>query len=191
MNMYGAAPLPLKTREFFFSINIFLNGIYGMSETSAPMTATLETHKADYNLRACGMPLPGGEVVIENPDAEGNGEICFRARNNFMGYLKNEKATMETIDKKRYVHSGDLGRFDKPGNLLITGRLKEIIVTAGGENVAPILIEENIKLKLPFVSNAMVVGEGRKFLICLLTLKTLSMPNELPVYQLAPEVVDY
>lgn len=189
--MYGAAPLPLKTREFFFSINIFLNGIYGMSETSAPMTATLEKHKADYNLRACGMPLPGGEVIIENPDAEGNGEICFRARNNFMGYLKNEKATMETIDKKRYVHSGDLGRFDKPGNLLITGRLKEIIVTAGGENVAPILIEENIKRVLPFVSNAMVVGEGKKYLMCLLTLKTLSMPNELPVYQLAPEVIDY
>merc|ERR1712194_630689 len=145
MHMYGAAPLPQKSRDFFFSLGIFLNGIYGMSETSGPMTETHTMFLPDYSLKACGSVVIGGEIKLENPSKEGEGEVCFRARNCFMGYLKNDKATTDTIDSKRFVHSGDLGNFDKKGNLRITGRLKELIITAGGENVAPILIEENVK----------------------------------------------
>jgi long-chain-fatty-acid--CoA ligase ACSBG len=78
------------------------------------------------------------------------------------------------------VHSGDLGNFDKKNNLRITGRLKELIITAGGENVAPILIEENIKLAIPFVSNAMVIGEGRKYLLCILTIKNEGWASQPP-----------
>jgi long-subunit acyl-CoA synthetase (AMP-forming) len=82
------------------------------------------------------------------------------------------------------VHSGDLGNFDKKNNLRITGRLKELIITAGGENVAPILIEENIKLAIPFVSNAMVIGEGRKYLLCILTIKNEGLASQPPCYEL-------
>ena len=93
MHMYGAAPLPQKSRDFFFSLGIFLNGVYGMSETAGPMTATQGLYQKDYNLKSCGSVVIGGEIKIDQPDQEGNGEICFRARNCFMGYLKNEKST--------------------------------------------------------------------------------------------------
>lgn len=69
----------------------------------------------------------------------------IKKKNRFMGYYKNEKSTKETIDENGYLHSGDLGRIDKNGNLYITGRSKELLITAGGENVAPVLIEEQIK----------------------------------------------
>lgn len=88
-----------------------------------------------------------------------------------MGYYKNEKATRETIDELGYLHSGDLGKLEENGNLSITGRLKELIITAGGENVAPVLIENEIKEELKFIANAVVVGDQRKFLAVLLTLK--------------------
>jgi long-chain-fatty-acid--CoA ligase ACSBG len=93
MTMYGAAPLPQKSRDFFFSLGIFLNGIYGMSETSGPMTLTHTMFLSDYSSKACGSVVLGGEIKLENPNQEGEGEVCFRARNCFMGYLKNEKAT--------------------------------------------------------------------------------------------------
>lgn len=88
-----------------------------------------------------------------------------------MGYFKNEQSTRESIDGDSYLHSGDLGRLDAKGNLQITGRLKELIVTAGGENVAPVIIENEVLKALPIVSNCMVVGDYRKFLACILTLK--------------------
>lgn len=88
-----------------------------------------------------------------------------------MGYLKNEKATIEVIDKDGYFHSGDIGNVDSNGYVSITGRLKELIITAGGENIAPVLIEENFKKMCPPVSNIMVVGDYRKFLAALITFK--------------------
>ena len=89
-----------------------------------------------------------------------------------MGYLKNEKATKEAIDKHGWLHSGDLGRVDKAGFVYITGRIKELIITAGGENVAPILIEDTFKLYCPIASNIMVVGENQRFMAAIITLKT-------------------
>lgn len=77
---------------------------------------------------------------------------------------------MKTIDKDGYLHSGDLGYLDSNGVLFITGRLKELIITAGGENIAPLIIEESIQKKLPWIGNAIVVGEGRHFLTCLICL---------------------
>ena len=76
------------------------------------------------------------------------------------GYLKNEAATKEVIDSQGYFHSGDLGKVDENGFLFITGRIKELIITAGGENVAPVIIEDNFKAVCPPVSNIMVVGEN-------------------------------
>jgi len=88
-----------------------------------------------------------------------------------MGYYKNEEATRKTIDELGYLHSGDIGKLDKYGNLSITGRLKELIITAGGENVAPVLLENEIKEELKFISNAVVIGDDKKYLSVLLTFK--------------------
>jgi long-chain-fatty-acid--CoA ligase ACSBG len=88
-----------------------------------------------------------------------------------MGYFKDDAATKSTIDEEGFLHSGDLGRLDKKGNLIITGRLKELIITAGGENIAPVLIENDIKRNMKFISNCMVIGDKRKYLTVLLTLK--------------------
>lgn len=110
-------------------------------------------------------------MKIDNPDKDGEGEICMRGRNTMMGYLKNEKATMETIDSLGFVRSGDKGRIEKDGHLKITGRIKELIITAGGENVAPVPIEDNFKQLFPPCSNIMVVGEAQRFLACLITFK--------------------
>ncbi len=76
-----------------------------------------------------------------------------------MGYLKNEAATKETIDNQGYLHSGDLGKFDDKGFLYITGRIKELIITAGGENIAPVIIEDHFKDTCPPCSNIMIIGE--------------------------------
>lgn len=88
-----------------------------------------------------------------------------------MGYFKDDAATKSTIDEEGFLHSGDLGRLDKKGNLIITGRLKELIITAGGENIAPVLIENDLKRNMKFISNCMVIGDKRKYLTVLLTLK--------------------
>ena len=99
-------------------------------------------------------------MKIDNPDEKFNGEIIFRGRNIMMGYLKNEQATRETIDSQGYLHSGDLGKMDKEGFIFITGRIKELIITAGGENIAPLIIEDNFKEFCPPCSNIMAIGEN-------------------------------
>lgn len=109
--------------------------------------------------------------MIDNPDQDGNGEICYRGRHIFMGYYKDPESTRKTLDSNRYLHSGDVGRLDSRGNLQITGRIKELLITAGGENVAPVLIEDEIKKAIKIISNAMVVGDARKYLAVIITLK--------------------
>ena len=89
-----------------------------------------------------------------------------------MGYLNKEKETLEAIDSEGFLHSGDVGFLDEHNNLSITGRKKEILKTAGGENIAPAPIEALLKTQIPILSNAVVVGDKRKYLIALLTLST-------------------
>jgi long-chain-fatty-acid--CoA ligase ACSBG len=88
-----------------------------------------------------------------------------------MGYYQNPKETQNVFDEDGYLHSGDLGKTTKDNVLFITGRKKELIITAGGENIPPVLIESEIKSVMSFIANVMVVGEGRKYLTCLITLK--------------------
>lgn len=88
-----------------------------------------------------------------------------------MGYLKNDTATTETIGALGYVHSGDRGRIEKDGHLKITGRIKELIITAGGENIAPVPIEDHFKSACPPCSNIMMLGEMQRFMACLITFK--------------------
>ncbi len=180
---FGAAPLKKKTLEFFKSLGIPIYNLYGMSESTGPQIFNLVGTPID--LLTAGITFPGTETKIMNPDKDGVGEICFRGRNRFMGYYKNEVATLETIDSEGFLHSGDQGYINKDNNVIITGRLKELIVTAGGENVAPLPIEEYFKELCKIVSNVIVLGDDRKYLSALITLKTDTEGN------LQKEVLDY
>jgi long-chain-fatty-acid--CoA ligase ACSBG len=131
------------------------------------------------------------ELHDQDPDS-GLGEIVTKGRNCCMGYLWDEKKTAELIDENGGVHSGDLGKFDEDGFLFIGGRQKEIIVTGGGENVAPVPIEDVIKVQLKdIVSQVMVLGDKRKHLACILTLRTVLDAANLPTDQLHPDVVSW
>ena len=167
---FGAAPLKKQTLEFFKSLGIILHNNYGMSETTGPQFVNVKGNPID--LLTAGPALVGTDSIIFDPDKDGVGEICFRGRNRFMGYYKNEQATLEAIDSDGWLHSGDQGYMDKNGNLVITGRLKELIVTAGGENVAPLPIEEMLKETCKIISNIVVLGDDKKYLAALITLKT-------------------
>jgi long-chain-fatty-acid--CoA ligase ACSBG len=132
--------------------------------------------------------MPGCDIKISNPDEKGVGEICMRGRNTMMGYLKNEAATQDTLDEFGYVKSGDIGKFDERGFLRITGRIKELIITAGGENIAPVPIEDNFKKISPIVSNIMLVGEMQRFMGALITIKAdIDLNTGVPSNKLAPE----
>ena len=172
----AAAPISKETLDYFNSINLPLMEIYGMSECTGPQTCSVPNK---YQTGYAGWAMPGTEMKIDNPDDEGNGEICFRGRHIMMGYLNNDQATAETIDGDGWLHSGDIGVVDKHGYLKITGRLKELIITAGGENVPPVLIENEIKKEIgDIVSNVIVIGDRKKFLSCLVTLKAQPLPED-------------
>merc|ERR1711994_1245280 len=112
----------------------------------------------------------------------------MNSRNVMMGYLFSPEKTAEAIDEEGWMHSGDIGKIDnESGSLKITGRIKELIITAGGENVPPLVIEDAIKAELPCISNAVVIGDQKKYLTCLLTLKVDSDPETLePKKELSP-----
>ncbi|XP_055353740.1 long-chain-fatty-acid--CoA ligase ACSBG2-like isoform X2 [Paramacrobiotus metropolitanus] len=165
----GAAPLMPQTQEFFLSLDIPILDIYGMSESSAPHTVN---KPGAFKLGSAGREMPGCKTKIAKPDADGNGEICMYGRHVFMGYLGLEEKTLEALDEEGYLRTGDVGKFDEDGYLFITGRLKELIITAGGENIPPVAIEDHVKAEIPIVSHAMLIGDKRKFLSIMLTLKT-------------------
>ncbi|XP_069784019.1 long-chain-fatty-acid--CoA ligase ACSBG2 isoform X2 [Narcine bancroftii] len=164
----GAAPITRDTLEFFLSLNIPIYELYGMSESSGPHTISVPS---SFKISSCGKVMPGCQTKIFSPDVDGCGEICFWGRHLFMGYLNMEDKTREAIDEDGWLHSGDLGKHDEKGFLYITGRIKELIITAGGENIPPVPIEDAVKEHVPIISNAMLIGDKRKFLSMLLTLK--------------------
>lgn len=185
----GAAPITRDTLEFFLSLNIPVYELYGMSESSGPHAVSID--KA-CKMASCGREMIGCSTKIENCDGEGNGEVCFWGRHVFMGYLNMEKMTQESLDTDGWLHSGDIGRHDDQGFLYITGRLKEIIITAGGENIPPIPLEDAVKEELSFVSNAMLVGDRCKFLSMLLTPKCkLSSESGEPLDELSSDALRF
>jgi long-chain-fatty-acid--CoA ligase ACSBG len=190
--LVGAAPISKACLDYFLSLNLPIMNVYGMSESTAPTSCN--TNKL-CSIYSAGYPVAGTEMVIKGPNNEilsrgTQGEICFRGRNKFMGYYKNEKATIETIDNQGYIHSGDKGYMDDAGFLFITGRFKELIITAGGENIPPVLIEDAVKERCKIVSNAFLVGDARKYLVMLVSLKHTGRPDGEPSGELAPEVVE-
>jgi long-subunit acyl-CoA synthetase (AMP-forming) len=132
-----------------------------MSECTGPATASLPDR---YHTGKAGFVLPGAELKIAE-----DGEICMRGRHVFMGYYRDDLATAEAIDSEGWLHSGDIGTLDADGFLQITDRKKDLIITAGGENIAPALVEGYLK-GIPVVSQAVVIGDRQRYLAVLLTL---------------------
>ena len=111
---------------------------------------------------------------VVNKDNEGSGELCLYGRHLFMGYLNDEKKTNDTYDADGWIHTGDIAKIDSDGYIFITGRLKELVITAGGENIAPVPIEDKIKQELnKCVSNCILIGDKKKYLVVLITLKVI------------------
>eukprot|EP00095_Tigriopus_kingsejongensis_P010542 maker-scaffold349_size200065-snap-gene-1.27 protein:Tk10542 transcript:maker-scaffold349_size200065-snap-gene-1.27-mRNA-1 annotation:"amp dependent ligase" len=164
----GAATLPIDTFEYFQSLGMELQDLLGCTETTGPQTTNLAGPKCKPG--TVGKPYLGVRNSIQDPDSNGVGEISTRSRNVFMGYINEELQTIQTFTPEGWFKSGDLGRLDEEGNLIICGRIKELILPSGGKNIAPIPIETRIKDALPeLISNVVVVGEGRHFLACLIT----------------------
>uniref|UniRef100_A0A8C1SGF8 Long-chain-fatty-acid--CoA ligase ACSBG1 n=1 Tax=Cyprinus carpio TaxID=7962 RepID=A0A8C1SGF8_CYPCA len=163
------------------------------SETLSSSLASTFGKPSYFNLQVdCGKVVPGCQYKLVNIDADGIGEVCFWGRNVFMGFLNMEDKTKEALDEDGWLRSGDLGKVDEDGFLYITGRIKELIITAGGENVPPLPIEDAVKQELPIISNAMLIGDKRKFLSMLLTLKCQINPETTePTDILSLEAVEF
>jgi long-chain acyl-CoA synthetase len=160
MCVSGAAPIAAEVLEFFAGLGLPVYEVYGQSEDSGPTSFNVPGRT---RFGTVGPPFPGVEVKIAS-----DGEIIVRGRNVFAGYFKDPEATAEAL-LDGWLHSGDLGEFDADGFLTITGRKKDIIITAGGKNVAPKLLEGGIRSH-PLVSEAVVIGDRRKFLSALVSL---------------------
>ncbi|KMQ85684.1 long-chain-fatty-acid-- ligase acsbg2 [Lasius niger] len=165
----AAAPLSIDIKKYFLSLDIPILEAYGMSECGGAHTVC---DYKEYRLHGVGTPLPGVYTKLDNIDEHGEGEICMGGRHVFMGYLNAPEKTAEAKDKNGWLHSGDLGKIDSNGTLFVTGRIKELIITSGGENIAPSNIEQAILSELPALSNAMLIGDKRKYLTVLVTLKS-------------------
>jgi len=164
----GAAPINPDILRFFDAAGVLVLEGWGMTETST--AATISTPD-DFKIGTIGKPFPGCEVKIAE-----DGEILVRGPNVFQGYYKNEEATRETIVDS-WLHTGDLGEIEPDGFIRITGRKKDIIITAGGKNITPANLENEIK-QHPLVSQCVVVGDRRPYLVALVTLD----PEEAAAY---------
>jgi long-subunit acyl-CoA synthetase (AMP-forming) len=166
-----AAPIAMDTLEFFHSLGVPLTEVYGMSECTGPATLSLP-RPFKYRIGWAGPPISGAEVSTAK-----DGEVLLRGRHVFKGYYKNKEATSETIDADGWLHSGDVGEVDDAGFLKITDRKKELLITSGGENISPQLIEGKLK-SIPVVSQVVVIGDKRKYITALLTLDSEKVGSE-------------
>jgi long-chain acyl-CoA synthetase len=157
----GGAALSPRIAHFFRGVGLIIFEGYGLTESTA---ASVVNSPESVKLGTVGQPLPGTAVRIDD-----DGEILMRGGGIFTGYWQNESATKEAIDEDGWFHTGDLGELDGEGYLKITGRKKEILVTSGGKNVAPSVIEDRISAH-PLVGQSMVVGDGKKYVAALVTI---------------------
>eukprot|EP00928_Gymnodinium_smaydae_P022465 TRINITY_DN1885_c0_g2_i3.p1 TRINITY_DN1885_c0_g2~~TRINITY_DN1885_c0_g2_i3.p1 ORF type:complete len:634 (+),score=112.02 TRINITY_DN1885_c0_g2_i3:1284-3185(+) len=204
----GAAPIRVDTLEYFASLGLNINEVYGMSECTGGCTFSFDSA---HSWGSCGFEVPGVEVRIFKVDPvdlnkktlcppapdldcmeeEFMGEICFRGRNIMMGYLAQpdlgtahveeiKKKTSEQIDNEGWLHSGDKGLITTTGMVKITGRYKELIIGEGGENIAPVPIEDCVKKNCDGINEIMMVGDKRKYNVALVTLKAVGANGEVP-----------
>jgi len=190
----GAAPIKTETLQFYGRLGLNINEVYGMSEcTGATTWSTDLAHKWG----SCGWAMPSTEVSVrsketgeEVPDGK-DGELCYRGRHIMMGYMANPdlgdehmklitEKNRSSIDQYGWLHSGDKGQRDVDGMIRITGRYKELIIGAGGENVAPVPVEDGVKSRCAAISNIMMYGDKMKYNVAVITLKTVGATGELP-----------
>ena len=163
----STAPIAVETLDFFASLGLPILEVYGMSECTGPTTYSAPGR---YRLGSVGRALPGTELRIA-----GDGEVLMRGPHVFLGYFKNPEATRETVDDEGWLHSGDIGELDADGFLRITDRKKELLITSGGKNIGPQILEGKLR-QIPAVSQAVVVGDRRNYLAALLTLDPQQAP---------------
>ena len=156
----GAAPIPAELISWFRAIGVPLSEIYGMSESTGPMTWEPDRVKAG----TVGVAFPGTDCFLAD-----DGEVCIRGGNVFLGYLDDPEKTAEALDPDGTLHSGDIGEFDDEGYLRIIDRKKELIITAGGKNISPANLEAALKM-IPLVGQACAIGDSRPFVSALVVL---------------------
>ena len=156
----GAAPIAPEMLKFFMGIGVPMHEVYGMTENSAIATAN---RPGRIKLGTVGEPHDFCEVAID----ERTGEILTRHPGNFAGYWRNPEATAEVLDADGWLHTGDVGEWVDGTHVKITDRMKDIIITAGGKNISPSEIENSLKAS-PYIREAVVIGDGRKFLSALI-----------------------
>ncbi|HEY1273410.1 MAG TPA: AMP-dependent synthetase/ligase [Thermoleophilaceae bacterium] len=165
----GAAPIAPEILEFFYACGVPVMEGYGMTETAT--SASVNRARGNgFRFGSVGRPMAGVEVRIAD-----DGEVLVKGPNIFQGYYKNEQATQDTLESG-WLHTGDLGRLDEDGFLFITGRKKDIIITAGGKNITPANLENGLK-QSRWISQAVVIGDRRPYLVALITLDAEEAPT--------------
>jgi long-chain acyl-CoA synthetase len=164
----GSAPLGERLGHFFRGIGLTVLEGYGLTETNS---ATCVNRPDDIRIGTIGRPLPGWSMAIAE-----DGEILIKGGGVFKGYWNNEAATADVFDQDGWFHSGDVGEMSDDGYFRITGRKKELIVTAGGKNVAPAVLEDRLRAH-PLVSQCMVIGDAQPFIAALITIDTETLPE--------------
>jgi long-chain acyl-CoA synthetase len=164
----GGAPLSKEIAEFFDSVGVRITEGYGLTECTTACSVNLPDK---YRFGSVGQPLPGCEVRIAE-----DGEIELRSQTVFQGYYKDPEATAEVLREDGWLRTGDIGELDEDGFLHITDRKKDILVTAGGKNVAPQNIENELKTS-KYVSQALVVGDRRPYVSALITLDPVEIAS--------------
>jgi long-chain acyl-CoA synthetase len=154
----GAAPIAPEVLEFFWALGVTVREAYGQTENTALATFTPRDR---VKIGKVGRAMPGVEIRIAE-----DGEICTRSSGNFLGYFDDPAATAAAVDEEGWLRTGDIGHLDEDGFLQITDRKKDLIITAGGKNISPSEIENRLKVS-PYVREAIVIGDGRKYLTAL------------------------
>ena len=204
----GAAPISVETLEYFARVGININEVYGMSECTGACTwSTDRAHLwgscgfampgVEVKVFRCDDADPNKKTEcppaddVKSPSEESQGELCYRGRNVMLGYMANpdlgpdhvaeiKKKTSDAIDAEGWLHSGDKGCMNTAGMFKITGRYKELLIGAGGENIAPVPVEDAIKKLCPALSNVMMVGDKRPYNCALVTLKCVGATGDSP-----------
>ncbi len=175
----GAAPIAPEILEFFYACGIPVMEGYGMTETSTVATANVPH---DFRFGSVGKPLSRVDARVAE-----DGELLLKGANIFKGYYKDEQATRETLIDG-WLHTGDIGRIDEDGFVYITGRKKDIIITAGGKNITPTNLENGLKQNR-YISQALVVGDRRPYLVALVTVDPEEAPGFAERHSLSVEEV--
>jgi long-chain acyl-CoA synthetase len=154
----GAAPISPDLIKWYLALGLNMYEVYGQTENCGVATSM---RPEKIKLGTVGQTVPWGQVKVSS-----DGEILLKGDFLFMGYLNKPERTAETIDQDGWLHTGDVGMLDEEGFLRITDRMRDIIITAGGKNVTPSEIENQLKFS-PYISDAVVIGDKRPYLTCL------------------------